>query len=91
MFHREMLYISRDQFEVLESELWELTQAFLEARRRGVYYMNTSHCFTYGRACPYYVLCRGNGAQHLIDNFFQQVAPHEELRDSAEPAEAPAF
>ena len=28
MFHREMLYLSRDRFETLQSELWELTQAF---------------------------------------------------------------
>ena len=27
MFHREMLYLSRDRFDVLRSELWELTQA----------------------------------------------------------------
>ena len=38
MFHREMLYLSRDRFETLQSELWELTQAFLDARRRGVFY-----------------------------------------------------
>jgi len=27
MFHREMLYLSRDRFDILRSELWELTQA----------------------------------------------------------------
>ncbi len=45
MFHREMLYLSRDRFETLQSELWELTQAFLDARRRGVFYQNTAFCF----------------------------------------------
>ena len=34
MFHREMLYISRDQFEELRAELWELSKAMLDARRR---------------------------------------------------------
>ncbi len=38
MFHRERLYISRDRFEQLQAQLWELTQAYLEARRRGVFY-----------------------------------------------------
>ena len=33
MFHREMLYLSRDRFDVLRAELWELTQAFLDAKR----------------------------------------------------------
>jgi hypothetical protein len=91
VFHREMLYISRDQFEVLESELWELTQAFLEARRRGVYYQNPGFCFHYNRPCAYYPLCRGNGAQHLIDNFYEHLPPHEELRVGAAAEEAPAF
>lgn len=49
MFHREMLYLSRDRFEILRAELWELTQAFLDARRRGVFYQNTGFCFNYNR------------------------------------------
>ena len=51
MFHREMLYLSRDRFDILRSELWELTQAFLDARRRGVFYQNTAFCFNYQRPC----------------------------------------
>ena len=35
MFHREMLFLSRDQFAELRAELWELTKAMLDARRRG--------------------------------------------------------
>ncbi len=35
MFHRELLIISRDQFDVLNSEIWELTQQLLLARRTG--------------------------------------------------------
>jgi hypothetical protein len=87
MFHREMLYLSRDRFDILRSELWELTQAFLDARRRGVFYQNTSFCFNYQRPCPYFALCRSNGNPNLIDNFYQRVAPNEELRvlPAAEP------
>jgi hypothetical protein len=44
MFHRETLYLSRDRFDILRSELWELTQAFLDARRRSVFYQNTGIC-----------------------------------------------
>lgn len=87
MFHREMLYLSRDRFEILRSELWELTQAFLDARRRGVFYQNTAFCFNYQRPCPYFALCRSNGNPNVIENFYQRVPPNEELR--VPPAEAP--
>jgi len=91
MFHREMLYISRDRFETLQSELWELTQAFLDARRRGVFYQNTAFCFHYRRPCAYFPLCRSGGSPNVIDNIYRKVPPHEELRDEASVEEAPAF
>ena len=80
MLHREMLYLSRDRFDILRSELWELTQAFLDARRRGVFYQNTGFCFNYHRPCAYFALCRSNGNPNVIENFYQRVAPNEELR-----------
>ncbi len=92
MFHREQLYISREQFSTLRAELWELTQAFLDARRRDVWYQNTSFCFQYGRPCPYFALCRSGGSPNVRDNFYQHVAPHEELRGEVSPAdENPTF
>jgi len=91
MFHREMLYISRDRFETLQAELWELTQAFLDARRRGVFYQNTAFCFHYRRPCAYFPLCRSGGSPNVIDNIYRKVPPHEELRDEASVEEAPAF
>jgi hypothetical protein len=91
MFHREMLYLSRDRFDILRSELWELTQVFLDARRRGVFYQNTAFCFNYQRPCPYFSLCRSNGNPNLIDNFYQRVAPNEELRVLPSDAPEPAF
>jgi len=87
MLHREMLYLSRDRFEILRGELWELTQAFLEAKRRGVFYQNTSFCFNYQRPCAYFALCRSNGNPNVLENFYQRVAPNEELR--VLPSDAP--
>jgi len=76
----------------LRAELWELTQAFLDARRRDVWYQNTSFCFQYGRPCPYFALCRSGGSSNVIENFYQHLPPHEELADgSPSPDEAPAF
>lgn len=91
MFHRERLILSRDRFDVLRSELWELTQAFLDARRRGVFYQNTSFCFNYQRPCPYFALCRSNGNPNVIENFYQRVPPNEELRVLPADAPEPAF
>ena len=91
MFHREMLYLSRDRFDVLRSELWELTQAFLDARRRGVFYQNTAFCFNYQRPCPYFALCRSNGNPNVIENFYQRIPPNEELRVLPADAPEPAF
>jgi hypothetical protein len=91
MFHREMLYLSRDRFDILRSELWELTQAFLDARRRGVFYQNTAFCFNYQRPCPYFALCRSNGNPNVTENFYQRVPPNEELRVLPADAPEPAF
>lgn len=80
MFHRELLYISREQYDPLRAELWELTQAFLDARRRGIFYQNTSFCFHYGRPCPYFPLCSSNNNPNVRENFYETRDPHEELR-----------
>ncbi len=84
MFHREMLLLSRDQFAVLRAELWELTQAFLDARRRNIWYQNTAFCFHHFRPCPYFALCRSGDSPNVVDNFYQHIAPHEELREAEE-------
>jgi hypothetical protein len=91
IFHREMLYLSRDRFEVLRAELWELTQAFLEAKRRGIFYQNTAFCFNYQRPCPYFALCRSNGNPNVIENFYQRVSPNEELRVVPNESTEPVF
>jgi len=91
MFHREMLYLSRERFEALRSELWELTQAFLDARRRGVFYQNTSFCFNFQRPCAYYALCRSNANPNVLENCYQRVEPNEELRVLPSNAPEPAF
>ena len=80
MFHRERLYLSRDRFEELQAQLWELTQAYLDARRRGVFYQNTAFCFHYRRPCAYLPLCRSGGSPNVIENVYQRLPPHEELQ-----------
>jgi hypothetical protein len=90
MFHREQLYLSKDRIAMLREELWMLTQAYLEARRAGSWYENSSHCFYYNRPCGYFPLCRANGSELVIENLYEHKPPHEELREDA-PATEPVF
>jgi hypothetical protein len=82
MYHREELYLSRDQYVDLQRELWELTQQYLDARRRGTWYKNTSYCFHWNSACPYFAICRSGENPLVIENEYEYCEPHEELRES---------
>ncbi len=79
MFHREMLFLSRDRFVELQQELWELTLAFNDARRRNTFYRNTSYCFHFNRPCAYYPLCSSGENPNILENLYEIVPPNEEL------------
>ena len=92
MFHRELLYFSRDRFQVLQAELWELTQTFLDARRRDSWYQNTDFCFKWNRPCAYYPLCSSDLSTTVRDNFYRIEPPHTELNDDKPtPQSKPVF
>ena len=91
MFHREELFISRDQFAELQEELWELSQAMLNARRRNFFYRNTSNCFQYNRPCAYFPLCRSGDNPNVIENYYQKITPNEELRTPPATTKPPTF
>jgi hypothetical protein len=80
MFYREELYISRDQFDAMKSDVWEFSQQFLDSRRRGAFCRNTSYCFANHRTCAYFALCRSGESENVIANFYERKPPHEELR-----------
>jgi len=90
MFHRELLIISRDNLDVLHSEIWELTQQLLLARRTGQWYMNTDYCFNYNRPCMYFPICRSGGNPLVIQNHYRVAPPHPELSDATAESE-PVF
>ena len=78
-YHREKIYLTQDRLDMVAEEVWEVTQQYLDARRRGSFLMNTSHCFHYGRPCEYLAYCQSNFNANVRDNLFDVVAPHEEL------------
>jgi hypothetical protein len=86
-FVRIPLYISADQVTTLQHELWELTQAYNEARRRSMWYQNTDYCWRYNRPCAYWNLCRSGGSEIVRDNDYEHREPFEELR--SEDTETP--
>lgn len=91
MFHRELLIISRDQFDILHSEVWELTQQLLLARRTGRWYLNPDYCFHYNRPCAYFPLCRSNENPNIVENFYRVGEPHPELGGDAADAAGEIF
>jgi len=86
-FHRETILISKEQTQEHLRELWELTKALLDARRRNVFYRNTSFCYQWNRPCSYLSLCQ-NGENEITLLDYEHRALHEELQDSQKKEEA---
>ncbi len=78
-FLRVELLFDTDDFELLRAELWELTQQYLDARRRDAWYQNTSYCFQYNRACGYYPICSSKNNPLVIENEYEHCSAHTEL------------
>jgi len=84
MFHREQLLLSRDQFRLLQEELWDLTQQYLAARRQNLWSRSTSYCFHWNRPCGYYPICTSGGNPNVIENLYEIRPPHSELAEVVE-------
>jgi len=88
-FHREFIYLSEDRLAMLQDEVWEITQQYLDARRRGKWLLNTSNCFSYQRPCEYLAYCQSGFNPNVADNLYEIALPNEEL--SRVDSEAPPF
>lgn len=88
-FHREFIYLSEDRLAMLQDEVWEITQQYLDARRRGKWLLNTSSCFSYQRPCEYLPYCQSGFNPNVVDNLYEITPPHEELNSI--DSDAPVF
>lgn len=88
-FHREFIYLSEDRLAMLQDEVWEITQQYLDAKRRGKWLLNTSNCFSYQRPCEYLSFCQSGFNPNVADNLYEIALPHEEL--SPVDSYAPSF
>lgn len=84
MFHRELIYISQNQFEQLQKELWELSKNLLSAINKNKFYRNNSFCFKFNRPCSYFPICRSNESINIISNYYEIREPNEELKTKKE-------
>ena len=83
-FVRVELIFDTDTYDNLRSELWELTQQFLYARRREAFYQNTSFCFAFHRPCPYWAICSSKNNSLVIQTQYQERPPHTELNPTGD-------
>ena len=88
-FHREHIYLSEDRLAMLQEEVWEITQQYLDARRRGKWLLNTSNCFSYQRPCEFLPYCQSGFNPNVADNLYNITPPHEELNNA--DSDAPIF
>lgn len=87
-FHREEILLSQEDIDQVAAETWDITQAWLDARRNHRWYRNTSQCFGhYGRACDFLQVCKSRENPVVIENHYRVERLHREL--SAETAGAP--
>ena len=78
-FHRELIYLPEERLSMLQDEVWEITQQYLDARRRGKWLLNTSSCFSYQRPCEYLSYCQSGFNPNVAENLYEITLPHEEL------------
>ena len=90
-FHREHVYLSEDRLSLLQEEVWEITQQYLDARRRGKWLLNTSQCFSFQRPCEYLPYCQSGFNSCVRDNLYDITPPHEELSSSESDSCHPVF
>ena len=81
-FHREYIYLAEDRLAMLQDEVWEITQQYLDARRRGKWLLNTSNCFSYQRPCEYLPYCQSGFNPNVAGNLYEIALPNEELGQS---------
>ena len=84
-YQMEPIILDDAGMDKLQSELWELTQQFLDARRRHAagkgdpYYQNGGFCYHWNKPCPYFKLCRSNFSPLIRENFYVKKEAHPPL------------
>ncbi len=85
-FHREFIYLSEDRLAMLQDEVWEITQQYLDARRRGKCYSThraaspisdrVSTCLTANPASIQMLWTTSMRSLHRTRNSIQSILTH---------------
>ena len=78
-FQRVVFLLPEDRMNLLQEEIWEVTQQYLGSRRRKQWLLNTSNCFHYSRPCEYLKYCQSGFNLDLCKMLYEIALPHEEL------------
>lgn len=82
-FHREEVYLTESRRAEIDRQLWETASLYADARRRGEWTANPSHCFHWGRPCPYYRFCSSGQSEHVLKNLYARAPRHQELTEGS--------
>jgi len=78
-FQRFELIYNNTDYDMVLAQLWDITQQILTAARFNRWFQNTSYCFHWGRACPYYQICKSGGNKMVIETHYEHKPAHGEL------------
>lgn len=78
-FERVVFRFQEERLEMLQEEIWEVTQQYLGSRRRDQWFLNTASCFHFGRSCEYLDYCRSGFDPEVCRTLYDIALPHEEL------------
>jgi len=77
-FQRRSAKRTRSELSEYITELWDISQEIISARRLGRWYRNSGACMLYGTPCPYLGICSGSDTPDS-DRWERKESVHEEL------------
>jgi hypothetical protein len=90
-FRRTELYLSQKQLDLVRSDIWGMTQQFLDARRRDDWFCNRENCNTLFGDCPYRKYCQSDYSEEVRREMFEvALTPHTEFESFDIPDKAEA-
>ena len=69
-FQRAVVELPPERMDLIQEEIWEITQMYLDVRSRDIWLRNTGVCYQWGQACEYLPYCRSNFCTKVKEELF---------------------
>ena len=69
-FHRIVVELPESRLNLIQQEIWDLTQDYLSRKRRDYWCCNSGACYQYFRPCDYLPYCRSNFNEQVKKELF---------------------